>query len=126
MYLLQLTEHEAGIIVYGENTVGVWNWGLCDDDQIPALSPIREQMAWPEEAGVFDDVKSYRFSDVRNEIPGAIWIEDGEAKTDLDIVYDANGDLPRLFLEKLTPADYEGTAYVLKDGRKILALDMWN
>lgn len=125
MTLRELTNHEAGIIVYSGNTVGVFNWGNCDDSQIPVLSPLGLPMPWPEADDVFEDVTEAAVKDVRTVIPGRIWLEDGEAETDLDIVYDEYGDLPRLFLELLDEFEYEGYVYTLKDGRKIIAPDMW-
>ena len=64
--------------------------------------------------------------DFRSEIPGSIWKEDEMVDTDLDIVYDENNDLVRLFFENLDPMEYNGTVYTLHDGRKIIAPDMWN
>lgn len=125
MTLRELTNHEAGIIVYGGNTVGVFNWGNCDDNQIPVLSPLGLPMPWPEADDVFDDVTEAAVKDIRTAIPGRIWLENGEAETDLDIVYDPNNDLPRLFLEQLDKMDYECYVYTLKDGREIIAPDMW-
>ena len=125
MTLMELTNHEAGIIVYGGNTVGVFNWGTCDDNQIPVLSPLGLPMPWPEVDDVFDGVTEAAVKDIRTVIPGRIWLEEGEAETDLDIVYDEDGDLPRLFLEDLDPVDCEGTVFSLRDGRKIIAPSMW-
>lgn len=125
MTLMELTNHEAGIIVYSGNTVGVFNWGNCDDNQIPVLSPLGLPMPWPEADDVFEDVTEAAVKDIRTVIPGRIWLEDGEAGTDLDIIYDEDGDLPRLFLEQLDDFEYEGYVYTLKDGRKIIVPDMW-
>ncbi len=126
MTLFELTGHEAGIIVYGDNTVGVFNWGTYDDNQIPILSPIGFPMAWPEPSDVFGGFNETYSDDFRSEIPGSIWIEDGEVATDLDIVYDENNDLLRLFLENLDADEYNGHIFTLKDGRKIIAPLTWN
>ena len=137
MNLMELTGHEAGIIVYPDsNSVAVYNWGQCDDNQIPILSPLGEPVNWPEAEDVFDGVTSARFADARELIPGIFWLTDETdeqgnrfATTDLDIVYDRFYDISRMFLggEGYTsPEDFEGTAYTLRDGRVILALDMWN
>lgn len=125
MTLMELTSHEAGIIVYGGNTVGVFNWGRCDDNQIPVLSPLGEPMPWPEADDVFDEAEETHVEDIRTVIPGRIWTEDGKAETDLDVVYDQENDLARLFLADLDPVEYEGYVYTLKDGRKVIAPDMW-
>ena len=39
MTLMELTGHEAGIIVYENGDVIVVNWNQCDDDCVPVLSP---------------------------------------------------------------------------------------
>ena len=131
MTLFELTNHESGIIIYGDTTVGVFNWMDCDDNQLPILSPICTPVRWPDNSDVFDGVTSKHLDDIRDEIPGTIWIEEDNcdevvADTDLDIVYDGNNDLLRLFLEQLEPCDYTGTVYTLKDGRKIIAPAEWN
>ena len=126
MTLMELTGHESGIIVYGDHTVGVFNWGTYDDNQLPVLSPIGTPMAWPEGDDVFVGVTESHLDDFRSEIPGSIWKEDELVDTDLDIVYDENNDLVRLFFENLDPMEYNGTVYTLHDGRKIIAPDMWN
>ena len=64
MTLMELTSREAGIIIYGGHTVGVFNWGRCDDNQIPVLSPFGEPIPWPEA-----DIEAC------GEFVGAGWIE---------------------------------------------------
>lgn len=131
MTLMELTGHEAGIIIYGDNSVGVFNWGNYDENRIPILAPGGIPMAWPEADDVFVGATEKRVNDIRDEIPGTIWVEEdyGDevvANTDLDIVYDELNDLARLFLEDLDPMEYNGMVYTLKDGRKIIAPDVWN
>ncbi len=140
MTLMELTNHEAGIICYGENTVAVVNWGQYEDDRVPIMGPAGIMFAWPEDEGTVAAAENTyrRFNDVRDELPGKIWLTDETddqgrkiADTDLDILADEFGDLHRLFLgvdgdgESLSASDYEGAAYTLPDGRKILVLDMW-
>lgn len=142
MNLVELTNHDSGIIVYDGSSVAVCNWCECGENQMPAFGPLPGmQLAWDESEDVFDGVVSHRFSDVREELPGKIWLtgetdEDGNqlVETDLDIVSDQFNDLLRLFMgqeldgsgTELTADDYEGTSYALQDGRKILVLDVWN
>lgn len=142
MTLLELTNHESGIIVYEGSSVAVCNWGQCGENQIPAFGPVAGiQISWPEEDDVFSGAESRPFENVLEELPGKIWLtgdtdENGNrlVDTDLDIVSDQFNDLLRLFMgqeldgsgKELTPGDYEGTCYTLRDGRKILVLDMWN
>lgn len=130
MTLMDLTGHEAGIVIYEDNCVGVCNWGRYDEDRFPVLSPLGLPMPWPEENCVFDGAKEEFCKDIRAELPGSIWIEHGEdgdvANTDLDIVFDEFGDLARLFLDKLDDVEYEGYVYTLRDGRKVIAPVMWN
>lgn len=136
MTLMELTGHEAGIIVYpNSNSVAVYNWGQCGENRIPIMTQLGEPMPWPEEEDVFEGVREARFADVRELLPGSVWLTDETdargnriADTDLDIVYDEDGDIMQMFLgsEYYTePRDFEGTAYTLRDGRVILALDMW-
>ena len=138
MTLNELTGHEAGIILYGGNAVAVCNWGSCDDDQIPYfLAPIG-MIPFPgseKEGYLTEGVTSEHVEDVRTLLPGSVWLEDDSdseegskvADTDLDIVFDGNGDLIRLFCdETLEACDYEGTIYRLRDGKAIIAPDMWN
>ena len=137
MTLMELTGHEAGIIVYPDSkTVAVYWWGNCDDNQIPVMSPLGEPMPWNEGDGIFDGVSASAFKDARELIPGSVWLTDETdsegnriADTDLDIVHDTFYDIPRMFLGGEgyeNPEDFEGKAYSLNDGRIILALDMWN
>lgn len=137
MTLMQLTGHEAGIIIYpNSKTVAVYNWGQCDDNQVPIMSPLGEPMPWDEGEDVFNGVTEARFADARQLFPGSVWLTDETdengtriADTDLDIVYDYFSDICRMFLGGEgyeQPEDFEGTAYTLRDGRIILALDMWN
>ena len=140
MTLMELTGHEAGIVCYGGNTVAVVNWSRCDDDALPVLGPFGTMLDLPENEGTLEKAESTyrRFADVRNELPGSVWLSDetdGDGNrlvdTDMDIVYDYFGDLTQLFCgvdcngKPLTAADYEGGAYTLPDGRKILVIDTW-
>lgn len=136
MTLYELTNHEAGIIVYGgdnENSVAVYNWASCADNRIPITGPFGIVLSWPEEDDVFDGIETERFTDVRTLLPGSIWMTDetdNECRicdTDMDIVSDHFGDLIRLVCDDtLDESEYEGTAYKLRDGRVILVLDCWN
>lgn len=141
MTLMEMTGHEAGIVCYGGNTVAVVNWGQFEEDRLPTFGPAGMMLQWPEAPGTLAVAeKTYRrFSDVRDELPGRVWLTDETddqgrkiADTDLDILADEFGDLLRLFTgvgfdgEALTADDYEGAAYTLPDGKKILVLDMWN
>lgn len=133
MTLMELTGKESGIVVYGDRSVGVFNWATLEDDRLPVVLtsfdvPFKRQ----EEPGIFADVKTHRFDDVRAELPGTIYrtgetANDGHeiADTDMDITYDRNGDLLRLFLVELDDREYSGSAYTLHDGTKILTLDTW-
>ena len=129
MTLIELTGHESGIIIYGDDAVGVFNWGRCGDNQLPLLSPFGLPMPWPDAGDVFDDVEEAHVKDIRDELPGSIWMEHGEdgdeAVTDMDVVYDEDDDLARLFLDELDADEYAGTVYTLTDGRKVIAPDMW-
>lgn len=133
MTLMELTGKESGIVVYGDRSVGVFNWANLGDDRLPAvLTSLNVLFDRREDPSIFADVKTHRFEDVRAELPGTIYrtgetANDGLeiADTDMDIAYDRNGDLLRLFLTKLEDCEYAGSAYTLQDGTKILTLDMW-
>ena len=134
MTLCDLTRHESGIVVYGGNTVAVYNWSRCDDDQMPVLYPPDLALSQPVTPLAFETATVEHIDDIRTLIPGTVWMtdevdEDGNeiADTDLDIVYDLNYDLLRLFCDtSLTPEDYAGSAYTLPDGCRIIAPDNWN
>lgn len=130
MTLEELTGHESGIVIYGDNSVGVCNWCDCGDNQFPLLSPLRLPMPWPEDYDVFDGAENSYCKDIRDELPGSIWIEHGEdgdvVATDMDVVYDWNCDLARLFLSKLDESEYEGYIFTLRDGRKVIVPTAWN
>lgn len=129
MTLMDLTGHESGIVIYQDKTVGVYNWCSYDDDQFPIISPFGTPIPWNEDSGVFDGATVECVSDVRSLLPGTVWLEDGEAKTDMGIVYDGFGDLAGLFLNSeyyTSPEDYVGEAYTLRDGRVILTVDLWS
>ena len=130
MTLYELTNHEAGIIVYPGNAVAVFNWATLDDDRLPMLSPFGGMIGWPYDGG-FGVNSNHTVKDVRAELPGSVWLaEGGAAYTDMDVVSDYNGDLVRLFLGA---DDYNpdvdvtsGEVYTLHDGTKIIVPHDWN
>ena len=92
------TNHEAGIIIHGEEAVIVTNWGSYGDNRVPMLLAPLGLMEWPIEDEDAKIVKLRDVEDIRDELPGKVWInEDGDAETDMDIVSDENGDLSALF-----------------------------
>lgn len=131
MTLMDLTGQESGIIVYEGNAVAVVNWQSMGENQFPMFGPLAGMMlGWPESEDVFDGVETEHVQDIRDVIPGKVWLTgetDGDgnrvADTDLDIVHDANADLARLFLVDTEPT--AGTVYTLADGRCVIAPDGW-
>lgn len=96
--LYEDTAHEAGIIIHGEEAVIVTNWGSYGDNRVPMLLAPLGLMEWPIEDEDAKIVKLRDVEDIRDELPGKVWIdEDGNADTDMDIVSDENGDLSALF-----------------------------
>ena len=96
--LYEDTAHEAGIIIHGEEAVIVTNWGSYGDNRVPMLLAPLGLMEWPIEDEDAKIVKLRDVEDIRDELPGKVWInEDGDAETDMDIVSDENGDLSALF-----------------------------
>lgn len=96
--LYEDTAHEAGIIIHGEEAVIATNWGSYGDNRVPMLLAPLGLMEWPIEDEDAKIVKLRDVEDIRDELPGKVWInEDGDAETDMDIVSDENGDLSALF-----------------------------
>ena len=125
--LRKLTYQESGIICYENKAVAVVNWSRYGEEEIPMyLDPIG-MMGWSFE-NIFEGFKKYEVDDIRKELPGSIWKSEEDDDeicfdTDMNIVYDANQDLPQLFLsDKATT----GTVYVLNNGFKVIAPDMWS
>lgn len=120
MTLMELTNHEAGIVVWENGDVIVANWGNADDDQIPYLSPVGGLVINWTVDGVFEGVKEERITNILEHLP-----------EEMTVLLDDNNDIPRLlsYPEKdrfgMVP-DLEGYCYTLKDGIKIYVLDDWN
>ena len=96
--LYEDTAHEAGIIIHGEEAVIVTNWGSYGDNRVPMLLAPLGLMEWPIEDEDAKIVKLRDVEDIRDELPGKVWIDEGgNADTDMDIVSDENGDLSALF-----------------------------
>ena len=93
MTLMELTGHEAGIVIYESGEVAVVNWGQYDDDQVPRLTPMLGMFGFPED-GILDNVPvSETVEDVRDILPGKVWMDDGELDTDMEILQDDNNDI---------------------------------
>ena len=111
-HLYEDTAHEAGIIIHGEEAVIVAHWSSYGDNRVPMLLAPLGLMEWPVEDENAKIVKLRDVEDIRDELPGKVWInEDGDAETDMDIVSDENGDLSALFGIRTGDTDpdfYEG------------------
>ena len=134
MTLLDLTNHEAGIIIYeNRHSVAAVNWGTIGDDLYPILSPIGSMMSWPMEDGWKSRVQRSHVDDFRTILPGSVWStgkKDSEgnpiADTDLDIVYDPFGDFVRAFLDPdYIDGDFSASVYSF-DGITVIAPFMWS
>lgn len=120
--LYEGTKHEAGIIIYENGEVGVFNWAGCNDNQIPLLSPWGDPINWPND----DDnelQKICEVDDVREYLPDK-----------LDVIYDANNDIaallgadPKVQAELYSDCEhpYSGTVWQLGE-RRIITIDTWN
>ena len=129
MTLMELTGHEAGIIIYDSGEIAVVNWGQYDDNQVPRLVPMLGMMGFSED-GILDNVpKPETIQDVRDVLPGKVWIEDDEIETDMEILEDDNNDLVALFIkidDYRDPDDpTSAEVYTLNDGTKIIAPHTW-
>lgn len=134
MNLLENTKHESGIIIYGGKTVGIYNWqGVgCGDDEIPMISPLGYPINWHLDNDiVIKHVETV--DDVREYLPGTVWMEDGQLETDLDIVWDENFDIPGLFgfgsaadTYKYHDRPYSGDVWDLSSGERVITINFWN
>jgi len=130
MTLMELTGHEAGIVIYDSGEIAVVNWGQYDDNQVPRLAPMIGMMGFSED-GILENVpKSETVEDVRDILPGKVWIEDDEIETDMEILEDENNDLAALFIKIDDYRDPDeptsAEVYTLSDGTKIIAPHTWN
>ena len=136
--LYEDTAHEAGIIIHGEEAVIVTNWGSYGDNRVPMLLAPLGLMEWPIEDEDAKIVKLCDVEDIRDELPGKVWIdEDGNADTDMDIVSDENGDLSALFgirtgdtdpdFYKGIPHPFSGSVYeIAGTDIKVITIENWN
>lgn len=132
------TAHEAGIVIHGEEAVIVTNWSSYEDNRVPMLLAPLGLIEWPVDDEDAKIVKVRDVEDIRDELPGKVWInEDGDADTDMDIVYDANGDLSALFgiqtgdtdpdIYKDMPHPFSGSVYeVTGTDIKVVTIEFWN
>lgn len=136
--LYEDTVHEAGIIIHGEESVIVTNWSSYGDNRVPMLLAPLGLMEWPIEDEDAKIVKLRDVEDIRDELPGKVWIdEDGNADTDMDIVSDENGDLSALFgirtgdtdpdFYKGIPHPFSGSVYeIAGTDIKVITIENWN
>lgn len=128
------TNHEAGIILYGDGTVGVFNWGQFDDGFIPMVGLVGLVVPWPFAAGEdVDLVHVAHVDDVREYLPGAVWMGEDGLETDLDIVYDEHDDIPALWgfgpiADNYSNMDrpYSGDIWDMPGGQRVITIDFWN
>lgn len=119
MTLLELTNHEAGIIVYKSGEAIVANWGQCDDDCIPVLGPVGDLVInFSQEEGYIEKASESHFDDIRPILH------------DLDILLDEFDDVERLMSNEpdkygIIP-DHDGTKYEFEDGLIIYTFADWN
>jgi hypothetical protein len=124
MTLRELTNHEAGIIVYKDGSAIVANWGQCDDDYIPALAPIgdigqtNEVINFPYKKGYIESAQESRFDDIRPILQNKI------------ILLDEFNDIARLMTDGpdkygMIPDRY-GFKYTFEDGLEIYVFADWN
>lgn len=113
MTLMELTHHESGIIIHGNNIM-VDNWQFYDDDVFPALF-AGGMVGYPSEKNSVEAMQNTarRVEHIRDTMP--------DAKNAV-IDYDANGDLPRIYSGE---DDEPGTVYDLPDGGLLIVPDDW-
>ena len=130
------TGNESGIIVYEDNAVGVFNWAAlgCEDNCLPMLSPFGTPINWPAAADDNDEIVHIGFvDDVREYLPGTVFLEDRKLYTDMDIVYDEFDDIPALFgfgphLESYNGREkpYSGDIWEIPGWGKVITIPWWN
>jgi hypothetical protein len=119
MTLLELTGHEAGIIIYKDGSAIVVNWNQCEDDCIPALAPVGNMIInFPQEPGYIERAQESTFNDIRTIL---------QNKT---VLLDEFNDIARLITDKpdkygMIP-DRNGNKYTFEDGLEIYVFADWN
>ena len=113
MTLLELTRHEAGIILH-DNNILVDNWQFYDDDQLPAVF-VAGCVGFPAEPGSVAAMQetARRVDHIIDAMP------DPDAAV---IDWDANGDIPRIYSGE---DDEPGSVYDLPDGGTLIVPDNW-
>ncbi len=113
MTLQELTRHEAGIIIYGNNIV-VDNWSSYDDDQIPKLF-YTGCVGFPVAPGSIEAMAGTvcRVAHIVDAMPDAEFAV---------IESDHNGDIPRIYSGE---DDEPGSVYDLPDGGILIVPDEW-
>ena len=119
MTLLELTGHEAGIIVSQNGDAIVVNWNQCDDDCIPVLTPVGGMtINLPQENGYIESAQESSFDDIRPIL---------QNKT---VLLDEDDDIARLMTDGpdkygMIP-DRHGSKYSFEDGLEIYVFADWN
>ena len=118
MTLMELTGHEAGIIVYENGDVIVVNWNQCDDDCVPVLAPAGDMVINFPREGYIERAKESQFDDIRPILQG---------KT---VLLDEFNDIERLMSDKpdkygMMP-DRHGKKYIFEDGTEVYTFADWN
>lgn len=118
MTLMELTGHEAGIIVYENGDVIVVNWNQCDDDCVPVLAPAGDMVINFPREGYIERAKKSQFDDIRLIL---------HEKT---VLLDEFGDIERLMSDKpdkygMMP-DRHGKKYIFEDGTEVYTFADWN
>lgn len=134
MFNLNDTKHEAGIVLFGDSTVGVFNWGQFDDGYIPMVGSAGLIVPWPIDAGEdIELVNVEHVDDVRSHLPGTVWMGEDGLDTDMDIVCDENGDIPALWgfgqvADAYSDLDrpYSGDIWDIPGGPRVITIDLWN
>lgn len=142
MTLMELTNQESGIVIYGDEII-VANWsGICPNGGLPMMAPANLGLiAWPKDIIVINE---YWVDDIRTVLPGAVVEsgidEDGNTLLELDgmdIISDDNGDICALWgydigAGSIINRDAEGNLvpttgkiYELADGEIVIAPDGW-
>ncbi len=112
--LQELTDHEAGIVIYTSDEMIICNWAQYGPNELPKIFAGITVMGWDEGEDIFDDVEEKFVEDYRPLIDGR------------DLIWDQLDDMSHIANPETDPAWYRASVYTLKDGTIIIAPQMWN
>jgi hypothetical protein len=105
--LWQLTGQESGIVIYAGEGI-ICNWS--PNDGLPRIGPFGGLLDWPMDP---DTMLAAEEALTEEELSALV--------SDLDIIYDENGDAPQCIAK-----EFSARKYTLSDGTIVIAPNDWN